>query len=245
MASGPLDRIAIVLVGTKHPGNLGAVARAMRNMGIRELRLAAPRCAVDDESLRMARAAGLEVLERARLYPDLRSALRGVHRVVGTTAKTGGKRGQVLSPRALAPRVLEVAARQKVGIVFGPEDTGLVDDDLLLCQLLLRIPTQPRARSLNLAQAVMVVCYELYLGRLGRKPDARLTLSPVEPVEAMYAALEQALLDIGFLHPKNARHMMFALRRLLGRAGLTAADVGMLRGIARQIAWYSRNSATR
>src|SRR3989442_4204583 len=111
MASGPLDRIAIVLVGTKHPGNLGAVARAMRNMGIRELRLAAPQCAVDDESLRMARAAGLEVLERARLYPDLRSALRGVHRVVGTTAKTGGQGPPMLSPRALAPPALQQAPR--------------------------------------------------------------------------------------------------------------------------------------
>jgi len=245
MPARPLSRIVVVLVGTKHAGNLGATARAMSNMGLDQLRLAGPRCNRDDEALRMARSRGRDILAKARTYPDLRSALRGVHRVVGTTARTGGYRAEVSPPRALAPEIVRIAARSRVAIVFGPEDTGLVDDDLLLCQLLLRIPTQRNSRSLNLAQAVVLVCYELYLARLTREPRRLTKLASIAPVEAMFTQLEEALSQIGFLHPKNARHMMFALRRLLGRAGLTTAEVAVLRGIARQIAWYSRNAASR
>jgi tRNA/rRNA methyltransferase len=126
-----------------------------------------------------------------------------------------------------------------VGILFGPEDTGLVDDDLQFCQLLMRIPTQHQAHSINLAQAVMIVSYELLLASLEREPARLPRLASLEQIEAMYAQLEKGLLDIGFLQPQNARHMMFALRRVLGRAGLEPPDVGILRGIARQIAWYA------
>ena len=120
--------------------------------------------------------------------------------------------------------------------MFGPEDTGLVDQDLRLCQMLIRIPTQHRGHSINLAQSVMVICYELLLGSLEREPARAVRLASLEQVEAMYAQLENALLEIGFLQPKNADHMMFTLRRMLGRAGLEPSDVGVLRGIARQIA---------
>ena len=132
------------------------------------------------------------------------------------------------------------------GILFGPEDTGLVDEDLRLCQLLIRIPTSRKASSINLAQAVMIVTYELMLGSLDREPGRALKLAPLEQTEAMYAQLETALLEIGFLHPQNTRHMMFAIRKLLGRAGMESADVGVLRGIARQINWYAdkKRSAT-
>jgi tRNA/rRNA methyltransferase len=139
--------------------------------------------------------------------------------------------------------MLDHAARQRIGILFGPEDTGLVDDDLRLCQLLIRIPTKHQAHSINLAQAVMLVCYELYVGSLGRDPAPVPGLAPMEQVEAMYEQLEKALLEIGFLQPQNASHMMFALRRILGRAGLEASDIGILRGIARQIGWYARTDA--
>jgi TrmH family RNA methyltransferase len=139
----------------------------------------------------------------------------------------------------LAPRILNQAERQKVGILFGPEDTGLVDEDLQLCQLLIHIPTQPKASSLNLSQAVMVVGYELLLGSLNREPARVLKLAALQQIEAMYSQLEKALLDIGFLQPQNTRHMMFALRQMLGRAGLESSDVGVLRGIARQIGWYA------
>jgi tRNA/rRNA methyltransferase len=235
-----LKNIVIILAGTKHPGNIGSAARAMHNMGLSRLVLAAPRCAVNEESARLAKA-GKNILDSAKTFRSLKSALRGIRFLVGTTGKTGGYRSQSYAPRILAARILDHAARQKVGILFGPEDTGLVDEDLRFCQMLIRIPTQHKARSINLAQAVMIVSYELLLGSLEREPARVPKLASLDQVEAMYAQLEEALLEIGFLQPQNARHMMFALRRILGRAGLEAPDVGVLRGIARQIGWYAKN----
>ena len=159
--------------------------------------------------------------------------------VAGTTGKTGGNRRQACPPRVLAPRLIAQAGTQKVGILFGPEDTGLVDGDIMLCGALMRIPTPPSARSINIAQAVMIVCYELFLASLERPPERASRLATLEQVEAMYRQLEESLLRIGFLNDKTARHMMFALRRLLGRAGLEETDIAILRGIARQIAWYA------
>ncbi|MBN2243197.1 MAG: RNA methyltransferase [Acidobacteria bacterium] len=234
----PESNIAIILLGTKYPGNIGSAARAMFNMGLSRLILAAPKCSVNEESYRLARSGG-PILDSARTCRSLESALRGIGFLVGTTGKTGGYRARTLSPRSLAPRILDHAAGQKVGILFGPEDTGLVDHDLGVCQLLMRIPTRPNAASINLAQSVMIVCYELLLGTLEREPGPVPALASVEQVEAMYAQFEKALLEIGFLHSENTKHMMMRIRRMLGKAGLERSDVGVLRGIARQIHWFA------
>jgi tRNA/rRNA methyltransferase len=210
----------------------------MFNMGLSRLVLAAPQCTVNEESHRLAKA-GKGILDSAKTFRSLKSALRGIRLAVGTTGKSGGYRAPAYAPRDLVPRILGHAAQQKVGILFGPEDTGLVDDDLQLCQLLMRIPTQRKAHSINLAQAVMIVSYELLLAGLEREPARLPRLASLEQTEAMYTQMEAALLEIGFLQPQNARHMMFALRQMLGRAGLESSDVGILRGIARQIAWYA------
>jgi TrmH family RNA methyltransferase len=233
-----LGNVVVVLVGTKHPGNVGSAARAMCNMGLNRLVLAAPQCTVNEESYRMAKA-GKGVLDSAKTFRSVKSALGGLRLLVGTTGKSGGYRAPAYPPRALVPRILDHATGGKVGILFGPEDTGLVDEDLQFCQLLIRIPTEHKAPSINLAQAVMIVSYELRLGSLERTPARVPRLASLEQIEAMYAQLENALLDIGFLQPQNAKHMMFALRRILGRAGLESPDVGTLRGIARQIGWYA------
>jgi tRNA/rRNA methyltransferase len=241
MPGGTTKNIAIILIGTKHAGNIGSVARAMNNFGFSDLRLAEPQCALDEQAFRLAKR-GKTILSHARTFRHLRSAARGSHLLVGTSAKTGGNRSQACSPRSAAARILEYAQDQRVSVIFGPEDTGLVDDDLKLCQMLVRIPTTSRGRSINLAQAVTILAYEIFLANLAREPMRIPKLAPLDQVEAMYSQLESALLEIGFLHPQNAGHMMFALRRLFGRAGLEAGDVGVLRGIARQIAWYG-NSA--
>jgi tRNA/rRNA methyltransferase len=238
-----LDNVVIILAGTKHPGNIGSAARAIANMGLSRLVLAAPRCAINEESHRLAKA-GTGVLDSAKVYPSLSEALEGVHLLVGTTGKSGGYRAEAATPRTLTPKILEHAAEQTVGILFGPEDTGLVDEDLCLCQLLIRIPASREASSINLSQAVLIVAYELMLGNLAYEPGHALKLAPIEQTEAMYAQLEASLLEIGFLHPQNVQHMMFAIRKLLGRAGLEPADVGVLRGIARQINWYAHNAKT-
>ena len=242
MAHHPLDNIVVMLKGTKHPGNIGSVARAMNNMGLKNLVLAGPQCEVNEESFRLARAGG-DVLDRAKTFRSMKSAWRGIRMLVGTTGKTGGDRAQACSPRLLAPRIIDHAARQKVGILFGPEDTGLIDSDLAPCQMLIRIPTHPDARSINLAHAVMLVSYELFLAHLERDPVRVPKLAAVEQVEAMYSQLEKALQDIGFLQEQNTKHMMFGLRRIMGRAGLEARDVGIFRGIARQIAWHARKGS--
>jgi TrmH family RNA methyltransferase len=232
------ENIAIILAGTKHPGNIGSAARAMFNMGLDRLILASPQCGINDESYRLAKG-GKGVLDSARVYKNLKSAMRGIRLLVGTTGKSGGYRTPAFSLRSLVPRILDQAAQQKIGILFGPEDTGLVDDDLQFCQLLIRIPTKHKANSINMAQAVMIVCYELLVGSLGRDPARIPKLASLEQIEAMYSQLETALLDVGFLQPQNARHMMLRIRQMLGRAGLEAPDVGILRGIARQIGWYA------
>ncbi len=211
----------------------------MFNMGLNRLVLAAPQCSINEESYRLARG-GKAVLDSVRSHKSLKGALRGIRFLAGTTGKSGGYRAQTHSIRSIVPRILDHAARQKVALLFGPEDTGLVDEDLKCCQMLIRIPTHHRAHSINLAQSVMIVCYELYLGSLGLVPGRVPKLAPLEQIEAMYDQLEKALLEIGFLQPQNAPHMMFALRRMLGRAGLETPDVGVLRGIARQINWYAQ-----
>ena len=238
MTGSALDNIHIILVGTKHPGNIGSVARALHNMGISHLRLAAPQCSINEESHRLARSGG-PILELARQYRSTVSALRGIGLVAGTSGKTGGNRSQAYRPRTLAPRLIAQAATQKVGILFGPEDTGLVDGDIMLCGMLMRIPTPAGSRSINISHAVMIVCYELFLASLGRPSERVPRLARLEQVEAMYSQLEESLRRVGFLNDKTARHMMFALRRLLGRAGLEESDVAIMRGIARQIAWYA------
>jgi tRNA/rRNA methyltransferase len=238
----PPENIVIILVGTKHPGNIGSVARAMFNMGLNHLILASPQCEVNDESYRLAKG-GKAVLDSVKICRDLRSALRGIRLLVGTTGKSGGYRASAYSLRSLVSRILDQASQQKVGILFGPEDTGLVDADLRFCQLLIRIPTQHRANSINLSQAVMLVCYELLMGSLEREPERVPKLASLEQIEAMYAQLESALLNIGFLQPQNAGHMMLRLRQLFGRAGLETPDVGILRGIARQIGWRASSKA--
>lgn len=236
-----LDNVVVILAGTKHPGNIGSAARAMFNMGLTRLVLAEPQCAISEDSYRLAKS-GKGILDSAKVSKSLKSALRGIRLLVGTTGKSGGYRSKTHAPRAVVPKILDQAAAQRVAILFGPEDTGLTDEHLQYCQLLMRVPTQHKANSINLAQAVMIVSYELFLGSLEHQPVRTPRLAPLEQVEAMYDQLEQALLEIGFLQPQNAKHMMFAVRQMLGRAGLESYDVGTLRGIARQIAWYAKKN---
>jgi len=235
------SNIAIILAETKHPGNIGSAARAMNNMGLNRLVLAAPRCSINEESYRLAKS-GRSILDSAKTSRSLQSALRGIRFLIGTTGKSGGYRSQTYSLRSMVPRILDHAAKQRVGILFGPEDTGLIDRDLGLCQLLIRIPTHPEASSINLAQSVMIVCYELLLGSLGKEPGHVPKLVSLEQVEAMYVQLEKSLLEIGFLHSENTKHMMMRIRRMLGKASLERPDIGILRGIAHQINWYAKTN---
>lgn len=232
-----LEQVRIVLVRPQGAANIGAVARAMKNMGLKDLVLVAARA----ERSFWARAMAVharDVLERTRTVATLGEAVGDCGLVVGTTCRGGVYRMPTGSARQLAPSIVASAGQNRVAIVFGPEDHGLSNEDLKWCHRLLTIPASAEYPSLNLAQAVMVVCYELFLASLEGQGQIEPRWAEAERVEFLFQRLKQAFLRIGFLHESNPDHILFALRRIFGRAGLEERDVKILLGLARQIEWY-------
>ena len=223
----------IVLVGTTHPGNIGASARAMKNMGLTDLALVAPRRYPDDEAT--ARAAGADdLLASAAVVDSLEDAVRDCVFVAGASARSRAIHWPCLEPRQAAARLRAESANGPVAVVFGPENSGLSNTDLDRCDTLLTIPANPGFRSLNLAMAVQVVAYELRLAghespAPGFEPDA--PPATREELEYFYAHLETVLRDIRFLDPDNPRVLMRRLRRLFVRARPDRNEVNILRGI--------------
>ena len=234
-----LRRVRIVLARPRGAANVGAVARAMKNMGLRELFLVRP--AMRRRSAATMAVHARDLLENAVEADSIEAAVADCGLVVGTTCRNGLYRAAAQSPECLAPLILERARSAPVALVFGPEDHGLSNDDLKACQRLVCIDADHAYPSLNLAQAVLLCCYELRRAARG----AGSAVDPIEPapaadVDFMLERLQAALLRIGFLHPQNPDHIMFAFRRILGRSGLEGHDVRILLGLARQIDWYAR-----
>jgi tRNA/rRNA methyltransferase len=235
-----LAQVRIVLVRPVGPRNLGAIARVMKNMGLRQWVLVDPRCdPLDPEAVAMA-VHGADLLRQARQVPTLAEALQGCVQVFGTAGRREPypPEWQVQSPRQAFPELL---AAGPVALVFGPEDQGLSNAELALCHRQIQIPTDPAYPSLNLAQAVGICCYEL---RTLLCPDPPLPPSPdlskpapFELLEGFFDQLEALLLQIGYLYPHTARRKMLKLRALFHRAGLTVSEVALLRGILRQLQW--------
>lgn len=234
----PLTNIRIVLVRPRGGANVGAVARAMKNMGLEDLALVRPAIVKQFWAQAMAVHAD-DVLGRARRYNGVAEAVADCGLVVGTTCRGGLYRRAAEPPRAVAPRIMAAAGANRVALLFGPEDHGLSNEDLKLCQQLIAIPTDPGYVSLNLAQAVLVCAYELRLVA-GAAAAATPVLAPTARVDFMFRRLQDACLSIGFLHRDNPDHIMFAFRRVLGRAQLEEQDVRILLGLARQIEWFAR-----
>jgi len=231
-----LGNIRVVLVRPHGAANVGAAARAMKNMGMHDLVLVQPELTHAFWAKAMAVHAD-DVLSRVRRYDGLAQAVAECSLVVGTTRRDGQYRAAAESPRTAAPRLVAAAAGNRVALVFGPEDHGLSNDDLKACHQLICIPSDPGYPSLNLAQAVMVCCYELFVAATG-DPENVPALAPAERVAFMFERLQSAFLSIGFLHADNPAHIMFAFRRLLGRAQMEERDVRILLALARQIEWY-------
>ena len=225
--------IRIVLVGTTHPGNIGACARAMKNMGLTELVLVNPRYFPHEEAT--ARASGADdILDSARVVATLGEGIADCVYAAGASARSRAIGWPALEPRECAARLLEEAAGGPVAVVFGPEKSGLSNTDLDLCDVLLTIPTNPDFSSLNLAMAVQVITYELRLASghepaEEREPDVPPATS--EELEYFYEHLERVLKDIRFLDPDNPRTLMRRLRRLFVRARPDKNEVNILRGI--------------
>lgn len=227
-----------MLVRPARPANVGAACRAMKNMGLRDLVLvgAAPGTLEDREARALAHGAS-DVLDGARPARDLGEAVAGCTLVVGTT---GREARDAWTPRALAARLRELAGDGPVAFVFGPESSGLTTDELARCDLRLRIPTDGSHTSLNLAQAVLVVAYELHTAAGVAEGGPGHALAPAEAVEAAFAHLRSALLEVGFLDPQQPEAVLGELRALVARARPSPREVTLLRGLARQVGWAAR-----
>jgi tRNA/rRNA methyltransferase len=231
----PLAHIRVVLCDTSHPGNIGASARAMKTMGLADLRLVAPRRFPDPEAVwRAARA--VDVLEAVRVHDTLDDALSGVALAVACTARPREIAAPAVSVREAALRVATLARSQPVAIVFGGERSGLTAEQVMKCGLIATVPANPDYASLNLGAAVQVFAYELRVAAAGAPTteDVR-TLASHEDVEAFYAYLESLMAQTGFFNPDQPRKLMPRLRRLFARAGLEPEEVNILRGLLKAL----------
>jgi TrmH family RNA methyltransferase len=229
----PLMSIRIVLVGTTHPGNIGAAARAMKNMGLSDLALVNPRYFPHEDAT--ARASGAtDILDNAMVVTSLADALTDCVYVAGASARSRTISWPSMGPRDCAERMISESSEGKVAAVFGPEKSGLNNDDLDLCHTLLTIPTDPGFSSLNLAMAVQVLAYEIRVASMLHAGPAFESEAPPashEEMEHFYTHLERVLEDIRFLDPENPRHLMRRLRRLFIRARPDKNEANILRGI--------------
>lgn len=241
----PARQIAFVLCRPMQSGNIGSVARALKNMGFTDLRLVAPVASSRNRAATSMAVHGGDVLTASTIHSDLAAALADCTLTVGTTCRPGLYRSGVVSLRTAASELVSAAAVNRVAIVFGPEDHGLSNDELKACQRLVTIPTADDYRSLNLAQAVMLVAYELRMAATAglAKPPPAPQRAAARDVEAMLVRMADALVEIGFLPADNPDHIMFALREIFGRSGLTPRELDILNGIARQIKWTAGEGA--
>ncbi|WJF91393.1 RNA methyltransferase [Paraburkholderia bonniea] len=233
-----------ILVEPSHPGNVGAAARALKTMGFTRLVLVAPRLPEvlsDPEAIAMASGAD-DVLAAATLVPTLAAALAGAHWSIALTARAREYGPPQLTPRVAAGEARTHALQGEIALVFGNERTGLSNEDVERCSVRAHIPANPLYSSLNLAQAIQVLSYELrstFLEglALGGEPATGMDVARAasDEIERMYAHLEQALVALEFLDPANPKKLMSRLRQLFARSGLEREEVNIVRGIAKHI----------
>lgn len=235
--------LCVVLVEPKGAGNIGSVARVMKNFGFGELRLVQPRASHLGAEARNMAVTAIDLLERARVYENLALALSDRNLSLGTTRRFGKYREELLYPAEAATTISALAKTARAAMVFGPEDTGLKTEDLDLCQYCVTIPTHPELPSMNLAQAVAVCLYEVSL-KFSSPPaeDKTRGKRPAlgKNLEAMFVHMREVLLEVGFLNPQNPEHLVRILRRMLARQGLTEHEVQILRGLWDKISWLHR-----
>lgn len=236
-----LSRIRIVLVTPRHPGNVGAVARAMKTMGLRDLVLVAPERALDERAVAQA-AHAEDVLRSARIVATLAEATADCVWVLATSARPRHLGDEPLTPWAAAKAAIQRAAHGAVAIVFGSERVGLTNEELEACRAITRIPVSRDYTSLNLAAAVQILCYELR--RAAHDEVAPVTKKRGHPnyappsaaeIERFYEHLERVLLATGFLDPRNPGLLMRRLRQLFNRAGPDRNELAILRGILKTV----------
>ncbi len=235
------NNIRLVLVEPSHPGNIGAAARAMKNMGLQRLTLVNPKQFPSGVAVGRA-ASAVDVLEEAVVVDNLEQAIEGCGLVIGASARSRRIPWPMLNPRQCAEQVISELPRHKVALVFGREDRGLRNEELQLCQFHVNIPACEDYSSLNLAAAIMVVSYELRMSLLDKEnllPTADQVetqqwdqeKASSEELESFFSHLEQTLIAIKFHDPHNPRQLMTRLRRLYGRIRPDKMEMNILRGI--------------
>lgn len=236
-----LDNISIVLHKPRYPENIGAAARAICNMGIDRLVVVDPQNCDLTKILKMATHTAADVVERMEVFENLKEALAPYNYIVGTTARLGGQRQVVKTPEKIAEKLVSVSQNNSTAILFGSEDRGLTNADIKNCHVLVNIPTAGFS-SLNLAQAIMIMCYEIFIA--GKKKQTELTprLASNDELERMYDQLKEILVRINYINPENPDHWINGLRRFFNRLQLRAREVSIIRGICRQINWYGEKS---
>ena len=226
-------QLKIILVETSHPGNIGASARAMKNMGVHELVLVNPQCYPHEDAF--SRASGAEdILERAEIKHSLKEAIKDCNFVAAATARSRNINWPTLGPKDCASKIIQENRKGYCAVVFGPEQSGLKNEDIDHCNALLNIPVDPNFTSLNLSMAVQIFCYELrmsFIENLSSSSESDLPLASLEEMENFYEHLEGLLVKNEFLDPSNPRHLMRRIRRLFVKAAPDQNEVNILRGM--------------
>lgn len=235
-----LDNIRIVMVNTTHSGNIGAAARAMKNMGLSRLYLVDPIAVIDDDAVQRSSRAE-DILSATTVCATLEEAIAGCGLVVGTSARSRTIPWPLMSPRQCADRAAQAAAAgNEIAVVFGRESRGLTNEELHLCHAHVHIPTDESFSSLNVAQAIQVLCYELRLAALGESAsgegqrwgvDWDYPMATHEQLNGMLQHMEQTLVEIGFLDPNTPKQLMSRMRRLFQRAAPDRMEINIMRGM--------------
>ena len=242
-----LTKIKIILVRPRFPENIGSAARVVANMGLGGLSVVRPERLWPDPMRRLASSCGVKVLADLQVCDELGEALADCTAAAATTARRGRDRGQLMTPRQVAPKLLSWTQDGRVGLVFGPEDRGLTTGELDACMASVCIPTSADS-SLNLAQAVVVLAYELRMAALEAfaaqentpKLSARRQPAGMDEMAALHDHLKEALAAMDVILPENPDHFYRPIKNVLERARPTSAEVRALHGIARQGLWFSR-----
>ena len=234
-----LDNVAIVLMEPKYPENIGAAARCAMNMGISQLIIVREEEPDREKMLKMATHKSAHLIDGLQHFQELEQALAPFSYVVGTTARQGRKRRIENSPRFIFDALLPLLQDNRAALLFGPEHRGLTNEDLKYCQMTVTIPTADFS-SLNLAQAVAILCYELYWTVIysGKTTTFTPKLASNYELEGMYEHVEEMLNRIGFLNTNDSTYWMRNIRHFLGRMGLRAKEARIIRGFCHQFLWY-------
>ncbi|WP_026840540.1 RNA methyltransferase [Citrifermentans bremense] len=230
------QRVSVVLVGTQSPGNIGMVCRAMKNMGLSDLRLVNP-CQVDHLDAVKFAVSARNLLDSARIFTSLEDAIADCEFPVATTRRHGKYRNEISTPAEIVERFSTCAPASRMALVFGREDSGLTTDEVALCRWQATIETADEFGSLNLSQAVLIFCYEFLKGAAPAPAKQARDIAGSASLEPLYQHMERSFLRIGYLNPQNPDHMMRTLRRIFSRAELDEREVSSLRGLLSQIDW--------